>query len=218
MGRARPSLQRDGPPGAGAPVAAQGRDVNLGTRLLDVGKPHEAIPHLEEAARLRPQDAPPIGVLGFARYQVRQFPAAAECLEAALRIDPENAEAWFCLGVSLDEAGRHKGAVNAFETAVFMTPDHGLGWARLGKALRALGRHAEAVNSYEKSIAKGFSPAPVWLDMGRSAAAVGDGACVERARRRLRSLDSAGAGELTRLLRRLKTEARRLKDPSAAAA
>lgn len=179
--------------------------VNLGTRLLDDDRPHEAIPYLEKAVRVQPEWPEPIGVLGIARFRAKQFAAAAECLETALRKDPEvDPWAWAYLGVSLEETGRPQGAVHALETAVFMKPDYGWAWARLGKALRALGRHAEAVAAYEKAIGNSFAPSVVWWDMGLSAAEVPDLAQLERACQGLRKLDAAAARKLRRKLRSLR--------------
>jgi tetratricopeptide (TPR) repeat protein len=181
--------------------------VNLGTRLLDLDRPNEAFPYLEQAVRVKPEWPEPIGVLGIAHYHARHFAAAAECLEAALRKDPEaDPSAWAYLGVSLDETGRPQAAVYALETAVFMKADYGWAWARLGKALRALGRHAEAVAAYEKAIGNDFAPSVVWWDMGLSAAEVPDLALLVRACRGLRKLDPGLATKLRRRLRGLRAE------------
>lgn len=180
--------------------------VNLGTRLVGAGRPHEAIPFLQKAVLLWPEAAEPIGVLGIAQYRAQAFAAAAECLETALRRDPDaDASAWAYLGVSLDETGRPAGAVHALETACFLKPNYGWAWGRLGKALRALGRHAEAIAAYEKAIGSAFAPSVVWWDMGLSAAAVADLGQLERACKGLRPLDRGLATKLRRKLRSLRT-------------
>lgn len=179
--------------------------VNLGTRLLDDAKAHEAIAYLEKATRLLPDRAEPIGVLGIAHFRAQNFAAAAECLETSLRKDPEaDPSAWAYLGVSLDETGRFEGAVCALETALFAKPDYGWAWGRLGKALRALGRHAEAIHAYERAITHDFAPSILWWDMGLSAVEVEDAVRLERACRGLRGLDRGLATKLRRRLRSLK--------------
>jgi tetratricopeptide (TPR) repeat protein len=82
--------------------------VNLGTRLLDNGRPYEAIPYLEQAVQIHPEAAPPMGVLGIAHYRAHHYATAAEWLEAALRPASRPRRARLRvgeLGVSLDEIG-----------------------------------------------------------------------------------------------------------------
>jgi predicted Zn-dependent protease len=181
--------------------------AHLGRQLLREGRPREAIRHLEEAVRLAPESATPVGILGFALFRVGDYGGAAECLEDSLRKEPDDPVLWALLGASLDETGRPEGAVNALETAVFAKADYGWAWGRLGKALRALGRHEEAVRAYEKSVEHGFAPPVLWQDLGESAAELRDVVRLKRACRELGRLDADMAKALRKKLRRLRSDA-----------
>jgi len=114
--------------------------TNLGGHLLRAGRPRDARPYLEEAARRQPESHHAAGLLGVALFRSDDFAGARGALEESLRREPNDAVLWAYLGVSLDETGSAEAATWALETALFAKPDYGWAWGRLGKALRALGR------------------------------------------------------------------------------
>ena len=61
---------------------------DVGSLLWEMGKPAEAFPYLERAARVCPTDAGILVQLALALAERREFAAAKDRLTAAKRLDP----------------------------------------------------------------------------------------------------------------------------------
>ena len=72
--------------------------VNLGNLLMEQGKTKEAIPPLEKAVALAPNNAFCRMTLGMAYRQLGQLDAAQRELEKATQLEPDNAKAHYQLG------------------------------------------------------------------------------------------------------------------------
>ena len=72
--------------------------VNLGNLLMEQGQIHEAVPALEKAVTLAPNDAYCHMILGAAYRQLGKTEQAQRELELATQLDPDNAKAHYQLG------------------------------------------------------------------------------------------------------------------------
>jgi len=72
--------------------------LNLGSLLLDEGRNEEALPVLEEAAKLSPVNSLCRLKLGIAYFRLSKLENARKELEEAARLDPDNAAVHFQLG------------------------------------------------------------------------------------------------------------------------
>ena len=79
---------------------------NLGVILTQAGKMQEAMQHLEQAVRIKPDFAEAHYNLGTALSQVGRIDEAIAHYEQALRIKPDFAEAHYNLGNALTRLGR----------------------------------------------------------------------------------------------------------------
>ena len=81
----------------GAPIQDPGPSLDLGSLLVDAGRPEEALPYLTEAARLSPQDYRVHRQLGKAYAHLDRFEPARAELEKASQLAPQNAPVHFML-------------------------------------------------------------------------------------------------------------------------
>ena len=135
--------------GAEAAVAVNPRDAErrnfLGARHLEAGSAGEAIPHLEEALRLRTDYADAHSNLGSALQAEGRLAEAVDHFRQAVSLDPQLADAHNNLGVALAMQGQLDEAVQSLSRAVELAPGDGGALANLGAALRMQGNTDEAI-------------------------------------------------------------------------
>ena len=122
-----------------APASADARGC-LGDALIDAGRPRDAIPHLQEAARLDPDHAAwRTFDIGIAFAQDGDHATAVEHFRKALELHPRFEAALFRLGRSLLAECRYSEAVPAFEKALAYRPNHARLLFGLGNAYAGMG-------------------------------------------------------------------------------
>jgi protein O-mannosyl-transferase len=126
--------------------------ANLGA-LLRPAAPDEALTHLTEAVRLKPDSD--VGHYNLANLfqQVGRSEDAVREYGETIRLSPGMALAHYNLGNTLLEMGRTAEAVGAYTDAIGIDPGLGLAHGGLCRALQALGRGVEAQRSCERAIA-----------------------------------------------------------------
>lgn len=104
------------------------RLVNRGARLLEEGKPGEAIPYLERANELSSENAAVLINLGGAYVMAGRHRQAVPVLEKARDIEPDNVMIWINLGAAylgnpvLTSEDQQMRAIEAFERALELNP------------------------------------------------------------------------------------------------
>jgi superkiller protein 3 len=98
--------------------------MNLGIALFRQGSLSEGVGHLEQALRLKPDDAEARRNLGIARFRLgedlasrQQWDEAIRQYQQALEVTPANAQAYDALGAALSRLGRFAEAVQAAQQA-----------------------------------------------------------------------------------------------------
>jgi Flp pilus assembly protein TadD len=124
----------------------------LGVVLEQTGRISEAIGHLEQALRIKPDFAEAHCNLGIALGQAGRIPEAIGHLEQALRIKPDFAEAHYNLGVALMASGRIPEAIEHYQQALRIKPDYVEAHYNLGVALGQAGRIPEAIGHLEQAL------------------------------------------------------------------
>lgn len=154
-------LHRSGQPAAAIPlycevIAAQPGFAEghhqLGNALKALGRFEEALPPLEQAARLAPREAAIHLNLGVTRLELRQLPAAENAFRQAIALEPARPEAHNILGHTLLSQGRLGEASTCFHEALRLRPGYAPAHDNLGRLLRMQGRVPEAIASFRAAL------------------------------------------------------------------
>ncbi len=121
----------------------------LGKAYVQSGKPALALPYLNHAHALRPNDPEVVLTLGKANADLNRQRPAASFYETAVRLAPDNASGWLGLGVASLE-------VIAADGRDLATNQPQSAWARALYAdeLLAQGRPREAIDTYRAVLAE----------------------------------------------------------------
>lgn len=132
----------------------RGYAVPLGRGLdaLRNKQPANAIPALEAAAQLRPQDRLIQGLLGQTYIQVKDYPRAETALKHVLEVTPSDAAAQFNLGLVYGATGRYEEARQIFSAFTKRNPNNDDAWMMLGSALKGLHRSSEAEQALQLAV------------------------------------------------------------------
>ena len=122
----------------------------LGALLLVQGK--EALPALQKAVELLPDDAEAHSNLGGALHGLGQFDGAMTSCRRALEINAECAEAQNNLGNALKDLGQLENALICYRRALEIKPDFAKAHNNLGIAIKILGRLDEAEASCRRAL------------------------------------------------------------------
>jgi len=125
---------------------------NLSDILIQQGKIEEGIWHMEQALRLKPDDAITHNNLGLGLAQAGRVEEAIGHYEQALRIQPDYAAAHGNLGLALARVGRMQEAMEHYEQALRIQPDLADAHCNLGIALAQAGRVEEAIGHYQQAL------------------------------------------------------------------
>jgi protein O-mannosyl-transferase len=106
---------------------------NLGGVLARQGRLDEAITHLQESRRIRPNHAPTLSNLGVAMMGKGRVGEAIGLFREALKVRPTHVEAWLNLGNALGKTGDIDGAIAAFREVERLEP----GDPAIGALIRA---------------------------------------------------------------------------------
>jgi tetratricopeptide (TPR) repeat protein len=120
----------------------------LGLAMLMGGQ--NAVPALERARQLLPEDAEVHYYLGSALQASGQLEAARGCYQQAIRIRPNFAEAHVGLGTTWRALGQPEAAMASYRQALEIRPAFAEAIGNLSNALRDQGRIAEAADGYRR--------------------------------------------------------------------
>ena len=120
------------------------------------GELSQAIPALEKALALQPDDAALAFNAAFVLQRSGDHERAMALMQRAITLDPKLDRAWYGLGLSLAHVGRYEEAVTKFRQAARLQPFNPYAGYQLGAVLAKLGRREELLAEYER--VKDFDP------------------------------------------------------------
>jgi tetratricopeptide (TPR) repeat protein len=125
---------------------------NLGEYLVSQGRFNEAIPELQEAIRLKPEDPEALNDLGLVSAREGHLDEAISFYRKALNVKPDSVEALNNLGAALSDQGRFDDAIHEFNEALRLDPDTASAHHNLGLALAKKGRLDEAIACFRDAL------------------------------------------------------------------
>ena len=146
---------------------------NFGVALVELGRPDDALPHLESARQLDPDDFTIWRSLGVVYTRLGEHEKALERDKESVRLAPHHPIAWRSMGLDLFELERYEEALFAFTEAVRLAPEHAQMWQAKGLAFWRLGRYAEALGAFEKATTLDAEYGDGWLAKGACLDAIG---------------------------------------------
>ncbi|MFD2112986.1 tetratricopeptide repeat protein [Thiorhodococcus fuscus] len=133
------------------PTNALGWKV-LGTLLVRDDESSAALPVLEEAHRLAPEDVEILNSLGQAYRALERLDESLEVYGRALALRADLAEVWYNQGIVQQELGRLDDALVSYSQAVRLRPGHAKAYNNLGMVQQGLGLLEEALGNYDRAI------------------------------------------------------------------
>lgn len=131
----------------------------LGMIFLQQGRPDKALPALEHAAELLPNEPRVACNLGLAFIQLGRAHEAEACYRRSLALDPALAETHNNLGSALREQGRLDEAEACFRNAIALQADYARALANLGDVVAEQGKPGEAERCFRQAL--GIDPSLV---------------------------------------------------------
>jgi tetratricopeptide (TPR) repeat protein len=126
--------------------------TDLAATYLEVGRPHDAVGHLEAATRIDPRSLAAQVNLAIALSQLGRWTQAEQHYREALGIDDDSAAAHFGLGNVLDELNRPDEAIAHYREALRIAPTHAAAHNNLGVILMSRGQLDEASGHFEQTL------------------------------------------------------------------
>ena len=118
-----------------------------GLAFLQLGKPQEALPLLEQAEELQPLQAEIQHNLANACYELHSYERAQQHFATALKLQPDHPRALKGLANTLQQFGRHDQALRVYDRAIERSPDDGWLYFNRANSLEAIGQIAQALDS-----------------------------------------------------------------------
>jgi tetratricopeptide (TPR) repeat protein len=97
----------------------------LATSLKELERFEDALPHLERAVALEPDELAHRNLQGYCYYRLGRHAEAVECFRRAVELDPTSALDWANLGSNLRDLGRVDEAIAAYRRALELDPTIG---------------------------------------------------------------------------------------------
>lgn len=122
-------------------------------KLMDDGKPAEALKVFEQAATLQPDNERAVIGQYIILVKLNRAKDGLKVLDKWIAAKPDDPKRLFWVAMATGETGQHEESLKAFDTLIKLQPDNGTHWIGKGQCLAALNRNAEALQAFDKAIA-----------------------------------------------------------------
>lgn len=139
-------------------------------------------------------------VLGYAQMRLGEQAQAIEAFSRAVQWAPEDIDGWNMLGEAQRLAKKPEVAIQTLDRASSIDPRSPVTRYLLGQAYSDTGRHLRAAEAYRASLQLEPGFAEAWFGLGYSLVQLGEKKDVPPIIAKLKELNPALAGELTRIL------------------
>ena len=142
-------------------------ELNLTRVLLDLGRPVEALTHVEKGLAIDSTSPEVWRLVGRVNAQLRQVEPALEAYRKAVVLDELDVWAMNNMGLLLIETGRFQEALGPLARATEIRPEAPVFQNNLGTALERTGHYAAAANAYRAALASDSSYARASVSLTR---------------------------------------------------
>ena len=129
--------------------------TNLGAVLLQLGRPAEALPLLEQALQSEPDNAEALSHRALALAELGRDAEALTAFDGLLTVGLGTAAVHYHRALCLAQLHRPDDALAAFDEALALDEHFAQAWARRGGLLKDMGRPAQAIASLQRAIELG---------------------------------------------------------------
>jgi tetratricopeptide (TPR) repeat protein len=140
------------PADASAHNRLAGVQNNWGVALAALGRPQEAIPHYEQALRIKPDLAAVENNLGSALENAGQVQQAIPHYQKAVEIKPDFVDAQVNWGIALLKLRVYRESADHFQAALQLNPRDWQAHHYLGNAMEAGGAIPQAIEQYQAAL------------------------------------------------------------------
>ena len=139
--------------------------LNRADRLSKSGRIREGLALHEKAVAAYPDSATAWRLLGQARIEEMNYPAAEKALRKGLELGPQDSEIHFQLGSALFLQNAATQAAECFRRSAELSPSYAPAYYNLGICLSTEGKRVEAIQSFRAAIRydPAFADAHRWL-------------------------------------------------------
>ena len=127
--------------------------LDLGTLMLSRLQTQSAVPVLEKAVVLRPEDSQPRNLLGAALSRIGRSQEAVQDFQMALKLDPHNVNARYNLVYALIKSGKLDQAADHLKLVIAAYPGDASLRNLWGELLSQQGNYPAAVAQFDKALA-----------------------------------------------------------------
>lgn len=153
----------------GRPLTPARQDSVLlteGLRLLQSGRPEEALRLIERSVKLAPKSVAGLANLGNVLLDLQRPREALSAFDRALKLLPRNADLLSNRGNALAALNRHREAADCYRRALAAEPGFVEAYINLGSALSAQGRSGEALDCLDRSVELAPQYSVAWFNRG----------------------------------------------------
>lgn len=149
------------------PLAEESEDPDLhyylGKAVMEGGDLEGAVPHLEKAVKLRPEQGAYLGLLARLLHNLGRTDEALNMLRAAAKADPNNIDTQLALAAAAQKAGATAEAYDAMLVASRLEPGRVDVQLTLGRLAMIENHHDEAATAFKEVLKLDSSPNPAAL-------------------------------------------------------
>ncbi len=124
----------------------------MGTCLLEMNQPHQALSHFERAMELdpTPEDIPSIySYMGVCLKELQEYRNALTVLNKGIAADPDRTDIYNLMGFCHFKLKEHDAAITCFENILKLNPSSAIDYANIASNYRDMGDYSKAAHYYK---------------------------------------------------------------------
>jgi tetratricopeptide (TPR) repeat protein len=167
-------------------------------KLLEEGKPSDAIDAYKIAIRLEPKYAPAYGGLGDAYFNTGKWDEGLAAYKEQVRLEPNSAEAQYSLGYAYNAMGRHGEAFAPLVKATSLDPGYAEAYYGIGYSYVRGADFEKSISFFKSAIRLQANYADAYYGLGQAYARLGQADAANEQVKKLAGIDAKLAQKLSK--------------------